>query len=489
MRRIVDSKEMKALDADTIEIHGVPSLVLMERAALAVVEELEQGSYDLSNILVMCGNGNNGGDGIAIARIMHLKGRKVSVCQLGNTDRMSEECKIQTAIADSYHVKYVTNPIYSEYTTIVDAIFGIGLSRPIEGIYKKVIEEINNSYAKIIAVDIPSGICGDNGRIMGCAVKAHTTVTFAYKKIGHCLYPGKLYTGKLVLKDIGIYGEIGEKYYLETSDLKRIPSRSPNGNKGTFGKVLVVAGSKEMAGASILCARAVMRCGAGMVKVITYASNRTILQQAIPEAMIGTYENIDEAIVELDKGLKWADVVVCGCGLGTECISQQIVMHLIKKCRLPLVLDADALNIMSKQMDLFERINTTCIITPHLGEMSRLCGKTIDEIKENLIKSAKTFAEKYHVYCVLKDAVTCIANPDGTIYLNLSGNSGMATAGSGDVLAGIIGALLAVHTSEHDAGALGVFLHGLAGDMAKEKYGESFMTASDIIEQLCQCLQ
>lgn len=497
MKRIVNSKEMKSLDFNTIEHHGIPSMVLMERASLAVFEELQ--TFDLRNTLVVCGAGNNGGDGIAVARLLHLSGRKVSVCQLGNTDRMSDDCRKQTTSAQSYGVPFVNNPIYSEYTTIVDAIFGVGLSRNIEGKYRDAIEEINKSTAKVMAVDIPSGINADNGQILGCAVRADKTVTFAYKKVGHCLYPGKMYSGELIVSDIGIYEPLKHKecsqeqnklellnnrYYLEKDDLQLIPKRHPDGNKGTFGKVLVIAGSEGMAGAAILCARAVMRSGAGMVKILTHESNRVIIQQSIPEAMVGTYLLKEDAIEELEKGLFWADVVVCGCGLGTSTISVEIVSHLMRMCTLPLVLDADGLNIISTHMELLEQMKNTCIVTPHLGEMSRLTGLFIKDIKENLIDTALDFSRKYNVHCVLKDAVSCITTPNQMVYLNVSGNCGMATAGSGDVLAGVLAALLAVKTPVEYVGALGAYIHGLAGDRVKENYSEAFLMAGDLINEL-----
>lgn len=487
MKRIVNSNEMKALDRNTIEHHGIPSVVLMERAALAVFEELQ--TFDLTSTLVVCGSGNNGGDGIAVARFLHLSGRKVAVCQLGNPDRMSDDCRKQTTIALSYGVSFVNNPIYSEYTTIVDAVFGVGLSRTVEGKYKDAIEKINASSAKVMAVDIPSGINADNGHVLGCAVQADVTVTFAYAKVGHCLYPGKACCGDIRVRDIGIYDYQYDKfenhrYMLEIDDLKIIPKRRSDGNKGTFGKVLVVAGSDGMAGAAVLCARAVMRCGAGMVKIITHESNRVIIQQIIPEAMIGTYKTSDEAIDELQRGLSWANVVVCGCGLGTGPISEAMVYYLLSNCTLPFVLDADGLNTISTHLEWLEQISTVCIITPHLGEMSRLTGLSIKEIKENLIQTALNVSGKYNVQCVLKDAVSCITTPDQKVYLNTSGNSGMATAGSGDVLAGVIAALLAVKTPEEYTGALGAYIHGLAGDMAKVTCGEAFLMAGDLIKEL-----
>lgn len=494
MKRIVDAGKMQSIDRYTIEYHKIPSLVLMERAALSVVEELEHGScefgsFDLSNVLVVCGNGNNGGDGIAIARLLHLSGRKVAVYQLGDFARMSEDCKIQTSIAESYGVTFINNPEYSEYTTIVDAVFGVGLSRAVEGKYKDTFNDINLASAKVVSVDIASGIRADNGQVLGCCVDADMTVTFAYAKIGHMLYPGKAFSGSLRVKDIGIYTDSGNCFYLEASDLEKIPKRKPDGNKGTFGKVLILAGSEGMAGAAVLCAQAVMRCGAGMAKVVTHTTNRPIVQQLVPEVMTGTYKDIDEVILEIDKGLAWADVVVCGCGLGTDSLAVQALSYLLENCSLPLVLDADALNIISKHMQWLERITTDCIITPHLGEMSRLTQEPVNTIRDNIIGIACSFSEKYKIQCVLKDAVSCIAVPDGSVYLNTSGNSGMATAGSGDVLAGMIAGLLAVHTPLSIAGALGVYLHGLCGDKAKSIFGESYMMARDIIEQICSYLR
>lgn len=487
MKRIVNSKEMKFLDHNTIEYHGIPSMVLMERAAVALFEELQ--SFDLTNTLVVCGSGNNGGDGIAVARILHLSGKKVTICQLGNLERMSDDCRKQTTIAQSYGVPFVNNPIYSEYTTIVDAIFGVGLSRNVEGKYRDAIEEINRSTAKVLAVDISSGINADNGQILGCAVQADKTVTFAYAKVGHCLYPGKSYSGIVSVHDIGIY-DYGydrfdyHRYHLEKEDLELIPKRCADGNKGSFGKVLVIAGCEGMAGAAILCARAVMRTGAGMVKIVTHESNRAIIQQTIPEAMLGTYLTTKEAIEELEKGLSWANIVVCGCGLGISTISEEIVSYLIRTSILPLVLDADGLNIISEHMEWLEKLKSICIVTPHLGEMSRLTGLSIKNMKENLIQTALEFSRKYKVHCVLKDAVSCITTPEQVVYLNASGNSGMATAGSGDVLAGVLAALLAVKTPVEYVGALGTYIHGLAGDKVKETFGEAYLMASDLINEL-----
>ena len=263
MKKIVNCSQMKHLDRHTIEKKKIPSLVLMERAALAVAEEMVKKPERLQNTLVVCGMGNNGGDGAAIARILSLWGYRVSLLFLGNPQHMSEETRLQKEICDSYGVTETNNPCWNEYTTIVDAIFGIGLSRDVQGEYKTVMEQINQSHAYVWAVDIPSGIQGDTGAVMGTAVMADETITFAFAKIGHYLYPGTSFCGKLHVKDIGIYMESDEeKEYLycpEISDFKLFPERRKDGNKGTFGKILIAAGSFNMAGAAYLSARAALR--------------------------------------------------------------------------------------------------------------------------------------------------------------------------------------------------------------------------------------
>ena len=250
MKKIVSSAQMKQFDKETIETMGVPSLVLMERAALSVVEELKA-KQNLNHVLVVCGSGNNGADGMAIARIMHLQGYKVSVFLVGKKESFSKEAQIQWKILENYCVPVVNKCSYHEYTTIVDAIFGVGLSRAVSGDYADIIKEINESKVPIVAADIPSGIHGTTGQVMGSAVKADTTVTFAYGKSGLYLYPGAFYAGEVIVKDIGIYATTTDVLYaLEESEWSWLPTRRADGNKGTFGKVLVVAGSKEMCGAA-----------------------------------------------------------------------------------------------------------------------------------------------------------------------------------------------------------------------------------------------
>lgn len=493
MKTIVNCRQMKELDANTIQNAGLAGCVLMERAALAVKEELDKEPEHLRRVLVVCGNGNNGGDGIAIARLLHLAGVSAELYCPGNPEKMTPEARKQLEIAQYYSVPQVNNPEWAEYTTIVDAIFGVGLAREVRGIYGEIIENINRTQARVVAVDIPSGIHGDTGEVMGIAVKAEETVTFAFLKTGLCLYPGAEYAGEVTVKDIGIYGQAGllakePLLALEEIDLRGLPRRSPDGNKGTFGKVLAAAGSLNMSGAAFLCAKSCFRAGAGMVKIHTVEGNREILQKLLPEAMLDTdtEDGIDEEA--LARSIAWCDVAVVGPGLGHSNRSRELVEYFLYHCPKPMVLDADALNTISLYPEFMELVDHRCIVTPHMGEMSRLCGKGIGKLKRSPIEAASDFAREHNCVCVLKDARTVIADGTGSRYLNLTGNEGMATAGSGDVLSGLLAGLLAQGLPTEKAAPLGVYLHGLAGDIAKERQGSRGMMASDIIDAIYPAL-
>lgn len=495
MKKIVNCSQMKNLDRHTIEMKKVPSLVLMERAALAVAEEMVREPDRLQNTLVVCGTGNNGGDGAAIARILSLWGYRVSVLFLGNPQHMSEETRVQKDICDSYRIPETNNPCWNEYTTIVDAVFGIGLSRNIQGEYKEIIEQINQSGAYVWSVDIPSGINGDTGAVMGTAVRADETVTFAFAKVGHYLYPGTSFCGNIHVKDIGIYmePEDEEKYLYcpEIRDFELFPERKKDGNKGTFGKILIAAGSCNMAGAAYLSARAALLTGAGMVKIHTVEENRMILQQLLPEALLYTdsKENWEERKKMWQKNIDWADVVVLGPGIGQEQRAREMTAFYLANCRKPMVVDADALNIISAEPQLKSFLGNHCILTPHMGEFSRLTGISISKLKNDPISYARRTARMLGSACVAKDARTVTALTDETVYLNLSGNDGMATAGSGDVLSGILGGLLGQYKAFAMVAPLGVYLHGLAGDEACRTVGKRCMTAADILQGLAAVLK
>ena len=499
MQPILTSEQMKLWDGGTIREIGVPSLVLMERAALAIADEVSKiaAACDgkAAKILAVCGPGNNGGDGAAAARILTLRGFSVTILMADDYARMSPDMTSQMEIARHLDIPVLSAArdgvgSVSEADVIIDAVFGIGLQRDVEDRYG-LFEAINKAGIPVVAADIPSGISADTGDVMGAAVKASVTVTMQAAKIGHLLYPGAAFCGRLVIADIGIrpLPELVTHYSFEREDLAVIPSRDPRGNKGTFGKVLVIAGSKNMSGASYLTSLAALKSGCGMVRLLTPECNRVIIQETLPEVMLNTFETLEEALKELKQAITWADVVACGPGLGTDDTAIQLVRELLKMCSKPLILDADALNCLSGDLILLREAAGPVLITPHPGEMSRLTGLTVKEITGDLIGCASDLSSRTGAVCVLKDARTCTALPDGTVYINQTGNSGMATAGSGDVLTGIVSGLAARGLPLDKAGPCAVYLHGLCGDIAKEKDGLSGLTARSLIDALPAALR
>ena len=492
MKYLVTAQEMKQYDKNTIEYLGIPGPVLMERAALAAEEFLKE-RFDAAKmrtkVLIFAGMGNNGGDGLALARLLASDGYVVEVRQVGEADKATDERKAQWQILQHFPVKTDSNEGIEEYDIIVDAIFGVGLSRSVEGIYAEAVEWMNAAGGFKLALDIPSGICSDTGRVLGCAFRADATVTFGFCKRGLVLYPGAEYAGEVRTVNIGIgeeslLGQIPGMYTLEKGTV-RLPRRNPAGNKGTFGKALLVAGSNGMAGAAILSARAAYRTGAGMVKVITVEENRQILQQGIPEALYGSCRQLSES-------LEWADVIAIGPGIGKDEQARQCLRTVIEKSVKPLILDADALNLLAEQSgeSLVEQLHSQgaegriIILTPHVGELSRLLGCTVAECKKDLIGCAEILAERFGAIAVAKDARTVVCRDRGPHYLNTTGNSGMATAGSGDVLTGVILGLLAQGEEAYTAAVTGVYLHGLAGETAARKHSEYGVMAGDIAECL-----
>lgn len=492
MRYLVTGKEMKFLDQNTSDCFKVPELVLMEQAALAFVRELSLLSVGKKGI-VFCGTGNNGADGLAIARLLNEQGIQTSVYKVKeiygwNTDT-SDSYKVQDSIYTAYHYPVVTEEkqVYAEeYDFVIDAVFGIGLSRNLNEEYQQVIKLMNSLRAIRIAVDMPSGIHAGNGQVMQEAVKCDYTITFSFAKLGQYLWPGCDYAGKVLVAQMGItqrswLDKKPSMACLEPVDLQQLPARPMHSNKGTFGKLLIIAGNTHMAGAAVLSAKAAYRSGVGLVKVFTHEENRALIQTAVPEAIVSTYgKNWEEAL--LVEEINWADSIVIGPGIGNSDTAEKMVELVRKTSAVPVLWDADALNILAKDVNQLLLPHTEFIVTPHLGEFSRLTGNAVPWIQNNLTDSAVDFARTYDVICVLKDFRTVIANPYGMSYLNLSGNNGMATAGSGDVLTGIIGALLAQGLKGIDAAAFGVYMHGLAGDMARAHMGTYAVTASDIIE-------
>lgn len=503
MKIIVDSAQMKQCDKNTIEYYKIPSLVLMERAALGVVEEIEkclEGPSGAYEILIVCGYGNNGGDGLAVARMLWQKGYRVVIVMPQEAGKVSKETKAQLEILEKYQIPIGNRIPEREFDMIVDALFGIGLSRQLAGTYLEYVLEMNEMCGKKIAIDIPSGINADTGAVMGAGFRADLTVTFAFLKRGLLLFPGAEYAGEVVTKEIGIdrlsflEGK-PDTFCLEPEDLGAIPSRKVRSNKGSYGKVLTVAGQKNMAGAAFLSAKASYLTGAGLVKIVTEEENRIILQQLLPEAILHTYERVDgpveegtDVAMDLMQSLDWASVVVAGPGLGTGAQAAAVIHKILSYSRVPVILDADGLNIAAEHPQWLREAKSTVIVTPHLGEMARLIQRDISEIQDEMLQTAKDFAEEYQVICVLKDARTITAVPEGFAWINLSGNNGMATAGSGDVLSGIIAGLAAQGMPPQYAASMGVYLHGLAGNARVSDRGNYGLMAQDILEGIVDVL-
>lgn len=506
---VVSASEMKRYDANTIEKYYMPSLLLMERAALVTAEEIEHvRGMKPCRVLVMAGCGNNGGDGLAVGRLLMLRGYNVTCVLLGSEEKCTEETARQIAILREYGGQIFSTMQESEYDVVIDAIFGVGLSRVVEGSYRDAIEWINQSEAYVCSVDIPSGVNADTGEVMGCAVRADLTVTYGFRKLGQLLYPGAEYAGVLVCRQMGIdeHSFLGEKPFWYTHigrDSALLPKRRPDGNKGTFGKALLIVGSSHIAGAAMMAVKSAFRIGTGMVKAVTDAENKEALQQYVPEVMLITYsedilsgaDGSSEKKKVFMRGLKeaesWADCILVGCGIGTERQAQELLRFCISESNLPLIIDADGLNLLAQDKSLQKALadcggrGRTIIITPHPGEFARLYGCTAAEVKEHLTEYPRKLAERLHCIVVCKDARTVVAWHGGKQgYINTTGNAGMATAGSGDVLAGMITGLVAQGMPGADAAVAGVYLHGMAGDLAAQRETEVSMTATDIIERI-----
>ena len=485
MEYLVSAEEMRRADHCVIEEYGVPSLVLMERAALASVELMEREGFDLSRVLVVSGSGNNGGDGFAMARILYLKGIEAELWFVGNPDHLSKEAALQKKICENYGMKFVRNLPAGEYTTIVDAVFGSGLSREVKGSYREVIESINRHPAKVFAVDIPSGISSDDGSVQGTAVRAAVTGALAFRKLGHVLYPGTEYAGRTFLLDIGITKEgfKGQFPRVQAPDrgiFSLLPTRKAFGNKGTFGKACLMAGSRNMAGAAYLSGKTAAITGTGLVRVVTEGCNREILQTLFPEAVLTTEEMLSEET--LVNALSWADAAGIGPGLSTGEAAEKELACVLTQAKIPLVLDADALTLLAgfSENVLGDRV-ASCVLTPHPGEMARLLHTTVGEITADIPGAARKAARKFQAVCVMKDARTVTAAPDGQTWINNAGSSALATGGSGDVLTGIIAALLAKGAPAFDGAAAAVRLHALTGEASAAENGVRGTLAGDLL--------
>ena len=541
MKYYLNGKQAQETDRYTQEITGIPGIVLMERAALKLAERIDDAcrktegfNKKKDKILAVAESGNNGGDAVAAVRILRCMGYDTYVYEINGIGKKSESYIKQINIAKNSSVGFIEQgnlsdskleDVFAEYRVIIDGIFGVGLSREVSGIHADVISAVNAAALKnditVVGCDIPSGISSDTGHILGTAVKCDITVTFQYIKYGMLFNEGREYSGRIICEDIGLYraqtvsalAEIlpaaaGPYIYYEYDDEEiadHIPLRKADSNKGDRGKVLIVAGSKEVYGALYMCAESCFRSGAGLVKIVSDRVNRDLCMDKLPEAMMLTYEtgSVDSTFdEEYKKAVEWADVILAGPGLGTGEMSVHLIEKLAEYCSSgqSLVLDADALNIISgmNATEFFDALKVKLgyehvIITPHMGEMLRLQKEsyTMMQLKDYRAKTAAEYAERNGIICILKDARTvigCTGSIKGRklLYVNTTGNPGMAKGGSGDVLAGIVAGIIAQNKDDeltnYEMCCAAVNIHGRAGDMACAARGEAQMLARDIIE-------
>ncbi|MFH0995386.1 MAG: NAD(P)H-hydrate dehydratase [Pseudomonadota bacterium] len=505
---IVTASEMQQMDRETIESFGLPGRVLMENAGRGVVDALVRTFPAISSfgrnqrIGIIAGRGNNGGDGFVIARYLSGMGVSVSVYLFSERIAVKGDAAANLKLLDALNV-----PVFEITDTAclaqhhaamrhhgiwVDALLGTGLNAEVKGLFRAVIEFLNSLNRPIIAVDIPSGLNADTGMICGACIQAHTTVTFGFPKIGHILFPGAEVTGRLETIDIGIpphiVRAIGPGHHILTpaAIARSFPQRAPTSHKGTSGHVLVVGGSTGKAGAVAMTGLAALRSGAGLVTLAIPKSLNAIIQSQIPEIMTVPMDGLNQGLWDdslcnhIREQLLGKKCLAIGPGMGDSIETQKLVLEILRDVSIPVVLDADGLNCICGRLDVLKSLKTPAILTPHPGEMSRLTGESVSDIQADRIGIARRFSRAHHVHLVLKGARTVIAHPDGTVYINLTANPGMATGGMGDVLTGVIAGLLAQGLAPEAAAHAGVYLHGKAADALCELQGPFGFLASEV---------
>lgn len=484
MELYLPSDELRALEAFA-EAGGMSSLQMIKQAATVCYDYIKA-HYTPCRILILCGRGNNGADGLMLASLLS-ESYTVTVYQ-PTLGAPSTPCAIfrKNAVEKGVTFTVVAEP--EKFDLIIDAFYGIGFRLPLSEDMKKLFCRINESGIPVISVDIPSGVEADTGKCDADAIRADITLTFTRKKVGLVVYPGAEHAGQVMLLDAGIPVPEGiSSAYTSLTDLSLYPKRQDNSHKGTYGTLCIFAGSVGMAGASYLSALAAYRTGVGLVKIVTPMENRIILQTMLPEAVLVCYDGEHPDLRAIEKSVRGCDALVAGPGIGQSEVSAQILAMLLSDfdgCKT--VLDADALNLMAANGD---ELPKGAVITPHPKEFSRLSGLSVRDITASQLNCAMEFAENHKVITLLKGARSVIADPKGNVRVNLTGNHGMATAGSGDVLSGIVGALLTLGLSSFDAASLGAYIHGKAGDKAAETIGKPSMMASDIANSIAEVLK
>ncbi len=506
--KLATPEQMKKIDGCAINEYGIPGILLMENAAAAVAAEAVSmmGGCGDRIVAIVAGRGNNGGDAFAAARLLHSKGADVRVFLLGEKNGLSGDALSNMEILERIGIKIIEltqescpDGFLKELAAshlILDGLFGTGLKRAITGFAAEIIEMINSAGKPVLSIDIPSGIDGGDGSVKGVCIKADATVTFCMPKLGLVLNPGCGYTGRLVTADIGIPACVLEKQDIRiwTIDSRMasgmMPGRRVDSNKGDYGRVLIITGSTGMTGSGCLASISALRTGAGLVYTGVPKSLAGIYAAKLTEPIVIPLEDngagsltasCAEHILDFMKKM---DAVAIGPGLTSTEEIRKIVEKVILASEVPIVIDADALNAVSADPSVLKKLKADAVVTPHPGEMARLTGKSIKEVQSDRVGTALSFAQEYGVTVVLKGSRTVVASADGRVFINTTGNAGMATAGTGDVLTGIIAGLAAQGVRIGDAAAAGVYLHGLAGDAAADYKGMNGLLAGDLADIL-----
>jgi NAD(P)H-hydrate epimerase len=507
--KVVTGQVMQSMDRRAIGEFGVPGLSLMERAGCACADAISKRFGDGAGrkAVIVAGKGNNGGDGFVISRLLSQRGWDAPVLLLAAPQVVTGDAAANLERLDPGVVASLPQGLAGQEellksaTVVVDALLGTGINSEVGGIYGEAIDIVNACGVPVLAVDIPSGVDAGSGRVLGRAVRAEITVSFALAKLGNVLYPGAELGGRLVVADIGMPKKVvdeapGCEFVDQESARAMIRPRSVLAHKGSNGHCLVIAGSAGKTGAAAMAAQSALRAGAGLVSLAVPAALNPVLESKTTEAMtipIGPEDKghfLAGALGELLSVAKGKDAVALGPGVGTAPSTVYLVHSLLASLEAPLVIDADGLNAVAVAPELLLRRNgRVTVLTPHPGEMARLTGLSVPEVEADRIGSARDFATRFQVYLVLKGARSIVAAPDGSIAINGSGNPGMATGGMGDVLTGVVAALLGQGYQPFAAARLGVFLHGYAADLLAQETGTRGMVATDVQETLPRALQ
>jgi NAD(P)H-hydrate epimerase len=509
MMKVANAEEMQELDRKAIETYRIPGMILMENAGKGAAEVISNTFPDIhkKKIAIIAGKGNNGGDGLVIARYLLNQGVSVRVYLLTDPKGLRGDAETNFNIFQRMKGEVISVPSSKDYVKLkkdlerfdilVDGIFGTGLDAEVRGYYREVIDHLNTLQRPIVAIDIPSGLDADTGKPLGTAIRASLTITFGLPKVGHLIPPGIDYVGEVKVIDIGIPKRLVEEekistHLLEEKEIKKwlsIP-RNPDTHKGDYGHLLVIAGSVGKTGAAAMACQAALRMGAGLVTLAIPKSLNGIMEMKLTEVMTEPLPETPKqtlslrafsAILRLCENKK---AVIIGPGLGTFKETQSLVLKLIKALGLPIILDADGLTALATQPKTLPVTNRSLILTPHPGEMARLMRSQVKEVLEDRIGVSRNFSQSHHVHLVLKGHPTLISTPKGEVFINPTGNPGMASGGTGDVLTGMIGGLVCQGFDILPSLQMAVYLHGMAGDEGAQEWGEKSLIATDIIKKI-----